>query len=741
MKLLLWFFSFMRLLFICTGNICRSPMAEGLARHMGRDLRSLEVKSAGLGAPAGQAPSPQAIEVMQELGIDISKLRSKPVTRELVDWADTILVMTYGHLDNMLMLYPQAAEKTFLLREFEAGAASEDREIEDPIGQSVAVYRRTRDQIRDALIDVFASLRRQSDAPRATSAPASVTLDGAIALGADHGGIHLKEHLRQELEKAGARILDLGTHQPESVDYPDYAAAVAREMLTGHAALGILISKSGIGMCMAANKFPGIRAALVHNEESARWSREHNNANVLCLAAKDLTPREASRIVETWLSTPFHGGRHARRTEKMDTLIPSPFTETADLPALASTDPALADLIQRERERQRENIELIASENFTSRAVMQAQGSCLTNKYAEGYPKKRWYGGCEHVDEVEQLAIDRAKQLFGAEHANVQPHSGSQANFAVYTAVLQPGDKILGMNLSHGGHLTHGNPANFSGKLYQFVQYGVRKDTGLIDYDELAEIAAREKPKMITVGASAYSRVIDFARMGEIARSVGAYLFADIAHIAGLVAAGVHPSPVPHADFVTTTTHKTLRGPRGGLILCRAQHAKAIDSAVFPGGQGGPLMHVIAAKAVCFHEALQPAFRAYQEQVVRNARALAEGMKKNGYTIFSGGTDNHLMLVDLQPKGITGKEAQEALDQAGITCNKNAVPYDTQSPFKGGGIRLGTPAVTTRGMVEEHMFQIADWIHAGIEARNDPAALRRIADEVHAFARRFPLPG
>jgi glycine hydroxymethyltransferase len=427
----------------------------------------------------------------------------------------------------------------------------------------------------------------------------------------------------------------------------------------------------------------------------------------------------------------------------MDTLTPTVSSTThtpADPRPLAAVDPEIAALIHREHGRQRENIELIASENFTSRAVMEAQGSCLTNKYAEGYPKKRWYGGCEHVDEIEQLAIDRAKKLFGAEHVNVQPHSGSQANFAVYTSVLQPGDKILGMNLSHGGHLTHGNPANFSGKLYQFVQYGVRKDTGLIDYDELAEVAHRERPKMITVGASAYSRIIDFARMGEIARSVGAYLFADIAHIAGLVAAGVHPSPVPHADFVTTTTHKTLRGPRGGLILCKAQHAKAIDSAMFPGGQGGPLMHVIAAKAVCFLEALQPAFKAYQEQVVRNAKALAEGMKKNGYSIFSGGTDNHLMLVDLQPKGITGKEAQEALDQAGITCNKNAVPYDTQSPFKAGGIRLGTPAVTTRGMGEEDMFQIADWIHQGIEARHDPAALKKIADQVHEFTRKFPLP-
>src|SRR6266498_89599 len=328
---------------------------------------------------------------------------------------------------------------------------------------------------------------------------------------------------------------------------------------------------------------------------------------------------------------------------------------------LAEVDPQIERLIREETRRQAEGLELIASENFVSPAVLEALGSTLTNKYAEGYPGKRYYGGCEVVDKVEQLAIDRAKALFGAEHANVQPHSGSQANFAVYTAVLPLGAKILGMNLSHGGHLTHGNPANFSGKLYQFVQYGVREDNGLIDYDELAAIAAREKPKMITVGASAYSRVIDFARMGEIARGVGAFLFADIAHIAGLVASGVHPSPLPHAEFVTTTTHKTLRGPRGGLILCKTAHAKAIDSAMFPGGQGGPLMHVIAAKAVCLAECLKPEFKAYSEQIVKNARSLAAAMEKRGYKIVSGGTDNHLMLVDLRPKfpELTAKKAQE----------------------------------------------------------------------------------
>jgi glycine hydroxymethyltransferase len=413
--------------------------------------------------------------------------------------------------------------------------------------------------------------------------------------------------------------------------------------------------------------------------------------------------------------------------------------------SLRTLDPEVHAVVAAELARQQSHIELIASENFTYPAVMEAQGSVLTNKYAEGYPGKRWYGGCEQVDKVETLAIERAKKLFGAEHANVQPHSGSQANFAVYTSVLQPGDKLLGMNLSHGGHLTHGNPANFSGKLYNFCQYGVREDNGLIDYDELAAVAAREKPRMITVGASAYSRVIDFARMGEIARGVGAMLFADIAHIAGLVAAGVHPSPVPHADFVTTTTHKTLRGPRGGLILCRAAHAKAVDSAMFPGGQGGPLMHVIAAKAVCFGECLKPEFRAYSEQVVRNARALAAAMITHGYKIVSGGTDNHLMLVDLRPKfpDLTAKKAQETLDLAHITCNKNTVPFETRSPFQASGIRLGTPAVTTRGFNETDMTEIAaciDAVLAAIGTAGEAATLESVKIRVAALTGRHPLP-
>jgi glycine hydroxymethyltransferase len=408
--------------------------------------------------------------------------------------------------------------------------------------------------------------------------------------------------------------------------------------------------------------------------------------------------------------------------------------------ALRRTDPEIYDAIMAEEKRQRENIELIASENFTSRAVMEAQGSVLTNKYAEGYPRRRWYGGCENVDTAEQLAIDRAKRLFGCEHVNVQPHSGAQANMAVYFSVLKPGDKILAMNLAHGGHLTHGHPANFSGKFYTVSQYGVSEKTEQIDYDALQKQAEEVRPLMITAGASAYPRIIDFPRLRQIADSVGALLFIDMAHIAGLVASGQHPSPVAHAQFITTTTHKSLRGPRGGIVMCEERFAKQIDATVFPGVQGGPLMHVIAAKAVCFHEALQPQFREYQRQVVLNAKALAAGLAKHGYRIVSGGTDNHLMLVDLRPKEINGKEAQEVLDRAGITVNKNGIPFDTYPIFKPGGIRVGTPAVTTRGMKEEEMLEISDLVAEALENRTDETALNRVREKVRELTRKFPLP-
>jgi len=406
---------------------------------------------------------------------------------------------------------------------------------------------------------------------------------------------------------------------------------------------------------------------------------------------------------------------------------------------LRDVDPEIAEILDLEARRQATGLELIPSENLVSEAVLEAVGSVLTNKYAEGYPGKRYYGGCEFVDRAEQLAIDRAKQLFGAEHANVQAHSGTQANISVYMTALQPGDTVLGMNLAHGGHLTHGHPLNFSGKTYKFVAYGVRKDTETIDYDEIERLAAEHKPKMIVAGASAYSRIIDFERMARIAATAGAVFFVDMAHIAGLVAAGVHPSPVPHADFVSTTTHKTLRGPRAGLVLCRQKWAKDLDRITFPGTQGGPLMHTIAAKAVCLKEAMQPEFREYQKQVVANAQALAAGMTQRGFRIVSGGTDNHLFLVDLHSRGLTGKDAQASLDRATITVNKNAIPFDPTPPMTAGGIRLGSPAVTTRGMREPEMQQIAGWICDVLEHTGDSATEQRVRTEVGRLTAEFPL--
>jgi glycine hydroxymethyltransferase len=558
-------------------------MAEGLFERMIAERPDLRVLSAGVSTYPGQPPSAHAVEVLSELGVDISQHRSRPLSEKVIDEADWIIAMTRSHLDSIIYLFPRAAEKVYLLREFEPGATSLD--VADPIGMGLEAYRAARDIIRNGL--------------------------------------------------------------------------------------------------------PGLMQ-FIDQDRSGAFSIMNRN------------PQNRS---------------------------------------LEEVDPEIFHVIEAERIRQFENIELIASENFVSRAVMEAQGSVLTNKYAEGYPGRRWYGGCENVDVAEQLAIDRGKQLFGAEHVNVQPHSGSQANMAVYFSVLNPGDRILTMDLSHGGHLTHGNKANFSGRFYSVLHYGVDRETERIDYDQLARQAEEHKPRMITAGASAYPRVIDFQKMREIADSVGAYLFVDIAHIAGLVAAGVHPTPVGIADFVTTTTHKSLRGPRGGIIMCKPDYAKAIDSQMFPGVQGGPLMHVIAAKAVCFHEALQPGFKEYQVQITNNAKALAASLHMKGYRLVSGGTDNHLMLVDLRPKGLNGRQAQETLDRAGITVNKNSIPFDTESVVKGGGIRIGTPAVTTRGMKEEEMMEIADLMDDALKSNGDASALEKVRQQVRALTSKYPLPG
>jgi RpiB/LacA/LacB family sugar-phosphate isomerase len=720
------------ILFLCTGNVCRSPMAEGLFRHAVKGRGEFRILSAGLGAIDGQVPTSHSVQAMKEIGIDISHQRSRALTAELVRSADLILGMTHSHTDTVALLYPQAAEKTFLLREFDDTLEPYEKDISDPIGSSYPVYVECRDQIEQGIVTLLKFMEQHNLLQKTSAAPAASIVN--FAIGADHGGFELKETLKAHLRELGLSISDFGTNSKESCDYPDFAFAAANAVATGSAELGLLICTTGIGMSMTANKVAGIRAALVSDPATAIITRQHNDANVLCLAGETTPAETAKKILDAFLGVKFEGGRHDRRLRKMDVKFASAALR------LRNVDPEIAAVVDHERLRQQENIELIASENFTSPAVMEAQGSVLTNKYAEGYPKKRWYGGCENVDVSEQLAIDRAKQLFGAEHANVQPHSGSGANMAVYFAFLKPGDKMLTMDLSHGGHLTHGNKANFSGKFFEIVHYGVTKDSERIDYDQIASMAREHKPRMITIGASAYPRIIDFKRMGEIAREVGAYLLADIAHIAGLVAAGIHPSPMEHADFVTTTTHKTLRGPRGGLILTREKYAKEIDSIVFPGIQGGPLEHVMAAKAVCFLEALQPGFKAYQQQIVKNAAALAEGMKRNGYRLVSGGTDNHLMLVDVGAKGITGKDCQIALDEAGITTNKNTIPFETRSPFQASGIRLGTPAVTTRGMKEAEMAAIADMISEVLMDIKNVEVAHKVRARVRELTAKFPLP-
>ncbi|MEN8181474.1 MAG: serine hydroxymethyltransferase [Myxococcota bacterium] len=561
-----------------------------------------------------------------------------------------------------------------------------------------------------------------------------------IYLGGDHRGFALKEALEQRLQQAGYEVHDCGPHTADAVDYPDFVAPAVAAVSSGQAPRAIVICGSGLGVSYTANRFPRVRAALAHDVEAAEASRRHNDANVLALSGDRLDGEAAWSIVERWLATPFDGGRHGARVAKIDAVARRAWrAELGPGAALARTDPDIHRILGAEARRQAQGLELIASENFVSLAVLEATGSVLTNKYAEGYPGRRYYGGCEVVDEAERLAIERAKQLFGCDHVNVQPHSGSQANEAVYRAALEVGDTILAMNLDHGGHLTHGSPVNFSGKLYRVVPYGVSEADERIDYDALRRLAREHRPRLIQCGTTAYSRELDFAAFREIADEVGAPLFADIAHIAGLVATGLHPTPVGHAQLISTTTHKTLRGPRGGMILCDAEWARKVDSAVFPGGQGGPLMHVIAAKAVAFLEALEPAFREYCAQVLENARALAAGLGDQGFRIVSGGTDTHLFLLSLVDRDTTGKAAQIALERAGITANKNMVPFDPRKPAITSGLRLGTPAVTTRGMREAEMKEVAGFIARALQHPGDLETLDAIRTEVSALCDRFPL--
>ncbi|MEI6147651.1 MAG: ribose 5-phosphate isomerase B [bacterium] len=558
-----------------------------------------------------------------------------------------------------------------------------------------------------------------------------------IAIGADHGGFELKQLIKEILKKQGCAVEDVGCYSHDAVDYPDYARTVAIMVSEGLADQGVLICRTGLGMSMAANKFSRVRAALCLTADMARLARSHNDANILVMGGDLESPEVARGVVAAWLDTPFVGeSRHRRRVDKVGAMGGT----AVEMASVAAVDPEIYDALRHEEERELQMIDLIASENYASRAVREAQGSLMTNKYAEGYPGKRYYNGCEYVDVAERLAIDRAKAIFGADHANVQPHCGSSANMAVYFAMLQPGDTLLAMSLAHGGHLTHGHKVNFSGRFFNVIPYGVNPKTELIDYDEVATLAREHKPKLLVAGASAYPRVLDFPRLRAIADSVGAMLMVDMAHIAGLVAAGCHPNPVPYSDFVTTTTHKTLRGPRSGMILCRAAYAQDIDKQVFPGLQGGPLMHTIAAKAVCFKEAMDPAFKDYQKQVVRNAKVLAAYLEKHGMRIVSGGTDNHLMLVDLSPLGVTGKDAATALEKAGIIVNKNAIPFDTRPPAVTSGVRIGTPAVTTRGMKDAEMEKLGGWIVETVKHLADDAVLARIKSEVVSLAVQYPIP-
>ena len=561
-----------------------------------------------------------------------------------------------------------------------------------------------------------------------------------IAIGCDHGGFPAKAAVIEVLRRHGAEVEDLGCHDTNSVDYPDYARAVCERIVEGRADRGVLICTTGTGMAIAANRFSGIRAAVCDTPERARRGRSHNDVNVLVLAGACHPAGELAAITTAWLEGGFEGAepgkeRHARRIEQIERA-----GRRSEFALLGRTDPEIHAAIAAHIAQEDSTINLIASENYVSRSVREAQGSVLTNKYAEGYPGKRWYSGCLPVDAVERLAIERACTLFGAEHANVQPHCGSAANMAVYFALLQPGDTILAMSLDQGGHLTHGSPVNFSGRLFKIEAYKVSPETEQLDYDALEAQAIACKPKLIVAGASAYARTLDFPRFRAIADKVGAKLMVDMAHFAGLVAGGAHPSPVPYADVVTSTTHKTLRGPRSGLILCRQAYAQAIDKTVFPGLQGGPQEHTTAAKAVCFKEALDPAFRAYAAQIVRNAKTLAATLTSAGFRIVSGGTENHMMLVDVAAAGLTGKDASAALDAAGIIVNKNTIPFDSKSPFVTSGIRLGTPSVTTRGMGEAEMRQIGGWIVSILKAIGDTALQARIRGEVTALTSRFPVP-
>ena len=557
-----------------------------------------------------------------------------------------------------------------------------------------------------------------------------------IAIASDHGGFELKAEIVKAIS-GEFQVEDFGPTTNASCDYPDYAIPVAKAVASGAADFGVLVCRSGIGMSMTANRFQNVRAAICASEDQARTTRRHNDANVLCLGA-DVTSEDAAiAIVKAFVSEKADmDARHVRRRWKLERA-----QRLSDCSGLMRDDPEVFAAIEAQTRQEDAEINLIASENTSSRACREAAGSVLMNKYAEGYPGKRWYSGCLPVDAAEELARQRACALFGADHANVQPHCGSAANMAVYFATIKPGDTILSLSLDQGGHLSHGSPVNFSGKIYNIVPYTVDPKTEMLDYDAIERQALEVKPKILLTGASAYPRTIDFKRIREICDKADCIMMVDMAHIAGLVAGGAHPSPVPYADFVTSTTHKTLGGPRGGLVLCKEKWAKALDSAVFPGMQGGPLENIIAAKAVVFREWMSESKKGYAQQVVKNCAVMCKTVQDRGYRIVSGGTDNHLFLVDVKKsKGITGKDAAAALDAAGIIVNKNTIPFDTESPFKTSGIRVGTASATTRGMKEPEMVKIGTWIADVLDDITNVEVQARVKREAAALVADFPVP-
>ena len=557
-----------------------------------------------------------------------------------------------------------------------------------------------------------------------------------IAIGSDHCGKDLKAAIVKTLS-GEMTFVDVGTADRTSCDYCDYAIAVAKQVASGEVDFGVLICKTGIGMSMTANRFQNVRAALCTTTEAVTLTRQHNGANVLCLGAESVSAEYAVTMVRQFVGTAVdESERHARRRRKLERA-----QRLSDCSGLMRDDPEVFAAIEQQTKQEDAEINLIASENTSSRACREAAGSVLMNKYAEGYPGKRWYSGCLPVDAAEELARTRACQLFGADHANVQPHCGSAANMAVYFATIKPGDTIMSLSLDQGGHLSHGSPVNFSGKIYNIVPYTVDPKTEMLDYDAMEKQALEVKPKILLTGASAYPRKIDFKRIREICDKVGCIMMVDMAHIAGLVAGGAHESPVPYADFVTTTTHKTLGGPRGGMVLCKEKWAKQLDSAVFPGMQGGPLENIIAAKAVCFREWMMPEKKGYAQQVVKNCAVLCKTIQDRGYRIVSGGTDNHLFLVDVKAsKGVTGKDAAAALDAAGIIVNKNTIPFDTESPFRTSGIRIGPASATTRGMREAEMIKIGTWIADVLDNIADTTVQQRVKREAAELVAGFPVP-